>query len=124
MKTCFIIFVLILSLSSVTGGEIPNNFLKSDKPEWQAYIKRYLVFPESRLTLQSLVECLKIPHVTIRGNDNDPHDIMTNMVLLSDTKLLPRQALWELKEQTGYNIDLDNRFGTLSINYPKRDILK
>ena len=123
MKPYIIIIVLLVLITRAFAGEIPNDFIKSDNPLLKAYFKTLLVFPESRITLGSFVDCLKFPHVCTRGND-EHHDIMTNIISLSDTKLLPRQAFWELKQQTGYNIDLDDKYGTLYINWPKSDVLK
>ena len=121
MKPCITIIVLILLATRVTAGEIPNDFLKSDKPEWQAYFKRYLVFPETHLTLDSFVTCLKIPHVTtcffvpVTGS-------MTNMISLSATNLLPIEALWELKQQTTCGIEIwDKCYGTLYITFGNKN---
>jgi hypothetical protein len=124
MKKYFFILVLFLLLNSIIAGEIPNDFLKSDNPHWKAYFKKLLVFPETSLSLESFVQCLKIPHVSTRF-DAPVTGFMTKMISLSSTNLLPRQALWELKQQTGYNITaVEDNTGTLLINYPKRDVLK
>jgi hypothetical protein len=91
MKKYFFITVLFLLVTRIIAGEIPNDFLKSDDQEWQAYLKRSLVFPEPSITLESFVQCLKIPHVFERWDD--PISPKTKKkILLSATKLLPSEV--------------------------------
>jgi len=123
MKKYISIIVLLLLATRVIAGEIPDDFLKSDKQEWKAYFKRHLGFPESRLTLELFVKCLKISHVAIRSNNPDP-DFMTKKISLSSTNLFPRDALWELNQQNGCDItSVEKMQKHFLLNSPRKILL-
>ena len=122
MKTYLAIIVLFLLVTRVIAGEIPDDFLQTDRPLWKAYFNTYLVFPQSRITLKSFWQCVLYGHLVIQNKPDPDHDPDQYMISLSAVKLHPRQALWELKQQTGCDITaVEDNTGTLLIKFPKKD---
>ena len=121
MKTYITIIILILLATRGIAGEIPDDFLQTDRTIWNTYFNKYIVFPQSRITLKSFWQCVLSGHLCIQNQPDPDH----YKISLSAVKLHPRQALWELKQQTGCDITaVEDNTGTLLIQFPKKDTIQ